>query len=226
MKIKKHIPNAISILRIVAALIILAFFIIIGFRVSANPLIKINFLMHNLSSRLWFSITILTIIFGFSDFLDGYLARKWKVTSKLGAAIDPVGDTIFFWNIIVFLIIFNIISIIPILIYGFREFVLLIMRIFARIKNSGIPVNIYGKVKTVILFPLLFFMMIIFQLNINNTNGFYFNVQNQLFYLIFNWSFAFPIILAYISLWISIKQFKNLFFNKQPKNKKQQPQAK
>jgi len=29
---------------------------------------------------------------GITDFLDGYLARKWKVTSDFGRMIDPIAD--------------------------------------------------------------------------------------------------------------------------------------
>lgn len=31
-------------------------------------------------------------ILGFTDFLDGLIARTWQVTSKLGAILDPIGD--------------------------------------------------------------------------------------------------------------------------------------
>ena len=30
-----------------------------------------------------------------TDFLDGYLARKWKVTSDFGRMIDPIADKLF-----------------------------------------------------------------------------------------------------------------------------------
>ncbi len=38
---------------------------------------------------------IATVIFalaGFTDWLDGYLARRWQVTSAFGAFLDPVAD--------------------------------------------------------------------------------------------------------------------------------------
>lgn len=43
-------------------------------------------------------IVFLTVflICGVTDLLDGYLARRWHVTSSLGAFLDSLGDLIFF----------------------------------------------------------------------------------------------------------------------------------
>jgi CDP-diacylglycerol--glycerol-3-phosphate 3-phosphatidyltransferase len=35
---------------------------------------------------------LLLIVVALSDFFDGYLARKWNVTSKFGTLMDPLGD--------------------------------------------------------------------------------------------------------------------------------------
>ena len=44
-----------------------------------------------------FSVTfyIIYIYCGLSDMLDGFLARKYKITSELGAKIDSIADMIF-----------------------------------------------------------------------------------------------------------------------------------
>lgn len=36
--------------------------------------------------------TVLYALAGFTDWLDGYLARRWNQTSKFGAFLDPVAD--------------------------------------------------------------------------------------------------------------------------------------
>lgn len=45
----------------------------------------------------------LYILTAFTDVLDGYLARKYKITSELGAKIDSVADIFFYIVIIVYL---------------------------------------------------------------------------------------------------------------------------
>ncbi|MBC8086682.1 MAG: CDP-alcohol phosphatidyltransferase family protein [Phycisphaerae bacterium] len=46
--------------------------------------------------------TRLALIFiaSFTDFLDGWIARRTKVTSKLGALIDPVADRFFVLSVV------------------------------------------------------------------------------------------------------------------------------
>jgi len=68
--IKKYIPNSLSIMRIFASFVAIYFF----------------YMKDALA------VYILAWILGISDCADGYLARLWKVESKIGAALDPIGD--------------------------------------------------------------------------------------------------------------------------------------
>lgn len=72
----KNIPNILSAMRIVLSLLLL----------FTQPF------------SFWFFIIYL--ICGLSDMSDGYLARKWGVSSSFGAALDSMGD--FFMLVIVF----------------------------------------------------------------------------------------------------------------------------
>jgi Phosphatidylglycerophosphate synthase len=76
----KYIANIISISRIVLSLLLF-------------------FMLHN---ALLFSVFYL--ICGLSDVLDGYVARKTKTQSELGARLDSIGDLIFYAVIIVAII--------------------------------------------------------------------------------------------------------------------------
>ncbi|QWU15388.1 CDP-diacylglycerol--glycerol-3-phosphate 3-phosphatidyltransferase [Paenibacillus sophorae] len=70
-RIIKHIPNVLTVMRLICSVILL----------FVKPL-----------SALFFG---LYIVCGASDALDGYIARKTKSTSQLGASIDSVADAIF-----------------------------------------------------------------------------------------------------------------------------------
>jgi len=60
------------------------------FRITAIPLIVVIY-FSGIKYGNWYC-TLLFILAGISDALDGYLARKWNQTSKLGAFLDPVAD--------------------------------------------------------------------------------------------------------------------------------------
>lgn len=60
------------------------------FRLFAIPIIVAVHLYEPKYAN-WYATIVFTLA-GISDGLDGYLARKWNQTSKLGAFLDPVAD--------------------------------------------------------------------------------------------------------------------------------------
>ena len=77
---KKRIPNFVTILRIFIAM---AFFAAIsGFR-------------YPLHGVLWGNVAIvLFVLAATTDFIDGYLARKWNAESMFGRIMDPFCDKV------------------------------------------------------------------------------------------------------------------------------------
>ena len=77
---KRRIPNAITMMRI---LIAGAFFAVLGgYRFPGQGI-------------LWGNVAIaLFVIAAMTDFIDGYLARKWNVVSMFGRLMDPFCDKV------------------------------------------------------------------------------------------------------------------------------------
>jgi CDP-diacylglycerol--glycerol-3-phosphate 3-phosphatidyltransferase len=68
-----NLPNILSLLRIILIPVLVGFFFL------PDP-----------TAPMW--ATIIFAVAALTDWLDGYLARKWKQTSSFGAFIDPVAD--------------------------------------------------------------------------------------------------------------------------------------
>jgi CDP-diacylglycerol--glycerol-3-phosphate 3-phosphatidyltransferase len=87
--LKRRIPNAITMLRI---LIAGAFFAVLGgYRYPDQGI-------------LWGNVAIaLFVIAAITDFLDGYLARKWDVVSMFGRLMDPFCDKVLVLGAFVYL---------------------------------------------------------------------------------------------------------------------------
>ena len=100
----------------------------------------------------YFLIALIAVI-GLSDSLDGIVARKFNLVSKLGIILDPLTDRVVF-----IILLFWLSSLIPInLIYAvlIREFLVLIGSIYVLITGSKINVSKKGKFGTVALFVLI-----------------------------------------------------------------------
>ena len=104
-----------------------------------------------------------------TDWLDGYLARKWNQTTSFGAFLDPVADKLMVAAALIVLTEFGrIYAIVALIIIG-REITISALREWmAQIGQAkSVAVNILGKVKTVsqlIAIPFLLFNGVLFGL--------------------------------------------------------------
>jgi len=123
-----------------------------------------------LNGLIWFNsetsfsfIFILAVIIGITDFLDGWVARKWNIASSLGGDLDKFADKLYAcsifayflkieianWNFSHILLIFVGSLIILIL---FIELILIIIWIIGFFKQFETKSHIYGKIKMTIQF--------------------------------------------------------------------------
>jgi len=103
---------------------------------------------------------IVLMVSGFTDWLDGYLARRLNQTSKVGEILDPVADRLYILAVVVGLAFRDIIPWWVAVILPARDAFLWCLVPFLRTRGySALPVHFLGKAATFNLlyaFPLLF----------------------------------------------------------------------
>jgi len=101
-------------------------------------------------------------IASFSDFLDGFLARRFKVSSNLGKLLDPLGDKLMTFSVMVCITIDGLLPIWAVLITGVKEVLMAIGGyVVHRVAHVEIPAsNLVGKVSTVVFFLVCVTVMI------------------------------------------------------------------
>ena len=92
---------------------------------------------------------LLILIGGSTDFLDGYLARKYNKQSAIGARLDPLADKILLLGPMIWLAHENLVPLWSIWLLISRE---LLITSWRSDKRSGGPASIQGKYKTVLQF--------------------------------------------------------------------------
>ena len=100
----------------------------------------------------WCDIAALGVFLlgSFTDFLDGYIARKTKSVTNFGKLADPLADKILVLSALCVLIKTAEASIVCIVIILTREFAVSGLRVLCAAGNSKVvPAGIWGKAKTV-----------------------------------------------------------------------------
>ena len=101
----------------------------------------------------------LLMFMGISDYFDGYLARRWDQSSKLGAVLDPVADRLYMLAVVIGLGLREIIPLWLAVVLPMRDLLLWVLVPFLRTRGySALPVHFLGKAATAALlyaFPML-----------------------------------------------------------------------
>jgi CDP-diacylglycerol--glycerol-3-phosphate 3-phosphatidyltransferase len=103
------------------------------------------------------------VVASVSDFFDGWLARRWGVTSLAGAILDPIADKILVCGAIVGLMIVGLPYMFGALggLILFREFAVSALREVLAPRGIKLPVTFMAKTKTALQLTALGALMII-----------------------------------------------------------------
>lgn len=125
-KLKRNIPNIITISRIVSLILGFVFFI-------KNKII----------------LSLIFYIYGaVSDAFDGYFARKLSAYSKFGQYLDAISDKLYFLSLIIILLIYKYyLIVIPLII----ESIISVINYLILKKNKKVFTERVGKFKTTLL---------------------------------------------------------------------------
>ena len=96
-----------------------------------------------------FSVFILIIIGGLTDFFDGLIARKFNLKTRLGTILDPLSDKVFYLIPLVFICKNNLIPFWSLSLILFRELIISSLR---NSTKDGLPASQLGKFKTFFFF--------------------------------------------------------------------------
>ena len=108
---------------------------------------------------------ILFAVASFTDFLDGYLARKNHLVTDFGKFMDPLADKMLTTAAIIYMVVdgvcspvvLGVCSPVVLAIIMFREFAVAGVRMIAAESGTVIAANMWGKVKTVLQMVTIIF---------------------------------------------------------------------
>ena len=96
-----------------------------------------------------------------TDWLDGYLARRWRQTSLLGALLDPIADKVLVLGMFLAFVQLRLIPAWMVLIITLREFLITGVRLFAASRGLVLSAAKEGKHKTVSQIVTIFLILLV-----------------------------------------------------------------
>lgn len=130
-------------------------------KLTMTRIIMVPVFMAIILKEYYIAALVVFALASITDFLDGYLARKYDLVSSFGKIMDPLADKLLVFSALICFIQLEIVSVwAPIIIIA-REFFVTSMRVVAVSKGKVIAASWWGKVKTnVQLFAILFAMLL------------------------------------------------------------------
>jgi CDP-diacylglycerol--glycerol-3-phosphate 3-phosphatidyltransferase len=133
-------------------------------RIASIPFLVILHYLDNLYLLPWLNyvLVILFLLASITDYLDGYLAKKYNMVTKFGIILDPIADKLLVISVLLLLVGYyhSLIVTIPTLIIIIREVVIIAFRSYTADLKKNIPVRYIGKIKTLVQLLAITFLFI------------------------------------------------------------------
>lgn len=143
------IPNILTGLRLFAGVVM--FLILAGAAPQGLPFLPPDFLSPSDQFRFARTAFIIFIVAASTDWVDGFLARRWHATTRWGAILDPIADKVLITGAILGVLAWGSVpqAAIPCGLILFREFAVSALRetVAGKVK---LPVTLLAKWKTLL----------------------------------------------------------------------------
>ena len=135
--------------------------IISFFRLLLIPVFVITYFNESIANNYIWAIVIL-LFSGFSDVVDGFIARKFNMVSDFGKILDPIADKLTQAVIIMSLVIKHLALLPMFAVLFFKELFTLFAAVYL-FSNGTKPMSSkwFGKLSTVVIFITMFYTLII-----------------------------------------------------------------
>jgi len=143
-----NLPNRLSMFRmfLIPIMILVMVFPYAQFEISM-PIFYVRFVAIPLKNLI---VLVIFCVASFTDFLDGYIARKFQMVTTFGKFIDPIADKLLVNSIFVMFAVTKIVPVVPVLIMIWRDTLVDGVRMMASEKNVVMSAGALGKLKTVV----------------------------------------------------------------------------
>ncbi|MEI6132626.1 MAG: CDP-alcohol phosphatidyltransferase family protein [Bacillota bacterium] len=125
-------------------------------RLLLVPIFAVFFIQGN-----YLLAIVVFVLCGITDFVDGFIARKYDMVTEFGKLMDPLADKVLQITALVLLTIYFQINIAIVIVFALKEAVMLTGSTFLYRKKVVVFSNWYGKVATVVLFIAIFGQMFV-----------------------------------------------------------------
>jgi CDP-diacylglycerol--glycerol-3-phosphate 3-phosphatidyltransferase len=126
-------------------------------RLTLTPIVMVMILRSPGHRGLAIAGAIVFGIAALTDFADGYLARRWRITTTLGAFLDTVADKVLVGGTLIALVeIGTTTTWIAFIIIG-REIAMMGLRSVAALDLGTVPPSLWGKWKATVQFLAVLF---------------------------------------------------------------------
>ena len=143
-----NLPNRLTVMRIIMipVIILIAIFPYSQFGIEI-PLLQFGFVTL---SAVNIVMLVLFCVASFTDFLDGYLARKNNLVTTFGKFADPIADKLLVTTMYILFAAQGTIPVVPVLIMVARDTIVDGIRMIASSSGVVMAAGYLGKLKTVV----------------------------------------------------------------------------
>jgi CDP-diacylglycerol---glycerol-3-phosphate 3-phosphatidyltransferase len=131
-------------------------------RIILAPVVMVIVMLEDDLAHSYGIAAVLFTIAAASDWFDGFLARRWQITTILGAFLDSVADKLLVTAALVALVETGRVWAWAAFVIVGRELVVMGLRGVAAMEHAALPPSIWGKIKATVQFVALGFAMLRF----------------------------------------------------------------